>query len=198
MASSNGTPSSADQVRGFARHQAGQPFTPPPRNSRSRDNKFANAGAAVGGFVGAMGGSFVPPVNVTINSTTNKGSGSGGQSGGRRSQFVLGEPQFDTTDDVRNYCNHLRALMIQCAIEMAMAAKILEARLGQALPLPGDNPVQTRMRAKKVAWKLKRASDGATAAAKNAVAAYAAFQREYADLMRPRPQRAATTNPFKF
>lgn len=158
--------------------------------------KFANAGAAAGGFVGAMGGSFVPPVNVTINRAP-KGSG-GQQSGGRQSHFILGEPEFNNADDVRNYCNHLRALMIQAAIELAMAAKILEARLGQAQALPGDNPVQTRMRAKKVAWKLKRASDGATAAAKNAVAAYAAFQREYADLMRPRPQRAATTNPFKF
>ena len=161
----------------------------------SRDNKFANAGAAAGGFIGAMGGSFVPPVSVTINRTTNKG---GQQSGGRQSQFILGEPEFNNTDDVRNYCNHLRALMIQAAIELAMAAKILEARLGEAAPMPGENAVQTRMRAKKVAWKLKRASDGATAAAKNAVAAYGAFQREYADLMRPRPQRPATTNPFKF
>jgi hypothetical protein len=166
-------------------------------NGTNNSNKFANAGAAAGGFVGAVGGSFVPPVNVTINRTTNKGGGAG-QSSGHRSQFILGEPEFNNADDVRNYCNHLRALMIQAAIELAMAAKILEARLGQAQALPGDNPVQTRMRAKKVAWKLKRASDGATAAAKNAVAAYGAFQREYADLMRPRPQRPATTNPFKF
>ncbi|MFF3891566.1 plasmid transfer protein TraA [Streptomyces sp. NPDC001914] len=168
--------------------------------NRSDSSKFANAasgvGAAAGGFVGAMGSSFVPPVNVTINRTTNKGGG--GQQSGRTSQFVLGEPEFNNTDDVRNYCNNLRALMIQAAIELAMAAKILEARLGQAMPVPGENAIQTRMRAKKVAWKLKRASDGATASAKNAVAAYAAFQREYADLMRPRPQRAATTNPFKF
>ncbi|MFB8753968.1 plasmid transfer protein TraA [Streptomyces parvulus] len=164
--------------------------------NNGNSSKFANAGAAAGGFVGAMGGSFVPPVTVNVNRTTNKGVG--GQSGGRKSQFILGEPEFNNADDVRNYCNHLRALMIQAAIELAMAAKILEARLGQAQALPGDNPVQTRMRAKKVAWKLKRASDGATAAAKNAVAAYGAFQREYADLIRPRPQRAATTNPFKF
>jgi len=158
--------------------------------------KFAaGAGAAAGGFVGAMGSSFVPPVNITVNN--NKGSAAqGGRRGG--SQFILGEPEFNNTDDVRNYCNHLRALMIQAAIELAMAAKILEARLGQAMPVPGENAIQTKMRAKKVAWKLKRASDGATASAKNAVAAYAAFQREYADLMRPRPQRAATTNPFQF
>jgi hypothetical protein len=158
--------------------------------------KFANAGAAVGGFVGAMGGSFVPPVTVNINRTQNNGSAA--QGGRRQSQFILGEPEFNNTDDVRNYCNHLRALMIQAAIELAMAAKILEARLGQAMPLPGENKIQTKMRAKKVAWKLKRASDGATAAAKNAVATYAAFQREYADLMRPRPQQPATTNPFQF
>jgi len=159
--------------------------------------KFAaNAGAAAGGFVGAMGGSFVPPVTVNINRTQNNGGAA--QGGRRQSQFILGEPEFNNTDDVRNYCNHLRALMIQAAIELAMAAKILEARLGQSMPLPGENAIQTKMRAKKVAWKLKRASDGATAAAKNAVATYAAFQREYADLMRPRPQRPATTNPFQF
>jgi hypothetical protein len=166
------------------------------QGNNGKGAKFAaNAGAAAGGFVGAMGGSFVPPVTVNINRTQNNG---GAQGGRRQSQFILGEPEFNNTDDVRNYCNHLRALMIQAAIELAMAAKILEARLGQSMPLPGENAIQTKMRAKKVAWKLKRASDGATAAAKNAVATYAAFQREYADLMRPRPQRPATTNPFQF
>ena len=88
--------------------------------------------------------------------------------------------------------------MIQAAIELAMASKILEARLAQAQTLPGDNPVQGRMRARRVGRKLKKAADGATAAAKSAVGAYGAFTREYADLMRPRPQRAATSNPFKY
>jgi hypothetical protein len=167
------------------------------QTNNGKGAKFAaGAGAAAGGFVGAMGSSFVPPVTVNINRTQNNGGAA--QGGRRQSQFILGEPEFNNTDDVRNYCNHLRALMIQAAIELAMAAKILEARLGQAMPVPGENAIQTKMRAKKVAWKLKRASDGATASAKNAVAAYAAFQREYADLMRPRPQRAATTNPFQF
>ncbi|MFC8809220.1 sporulation protein SsgA, partial [Streptomyces anthocyanicus] len=53
----------------------------PPRSgansTNSNSSKFANAGAAAGGFVGAMGGSFVPPVNVTVNRTTNKGGGAG-------------------------------------------------------------------------------------------------------------------------
>lgn len=163
--------------------------------NNGKGHKFANAGAAAGGFVGAMGGSFVPPVNITINRTQNVGVQGGGRGG---SNFVLGEPQFNGTEDVMNYCNHVRALMIQCAIELAMASKILEARLAQVPPRPGENVVQGRMRAKKVAWKIKRAADGATAVAKNAVGAYGAFTREYSDMIRPRPQRAATTNPFKF
>ncbi|MDT0469678.1 plasmid transfer protein TraA [Streptomyces gibsoniae] len=128
----------------------------------------------------------------------NGGAAAGGQPGGGGSHFILGEPAFNNTEDVRNYCNHVRALMLQAAIELAMASKILEARLAQAQTLPGDSIVQGRMRAMKVSRKLKKAADGATAAAKSAVGAYGAFQREYADLMRPRPQRAATTNPFKF
>lgn len=165
-------------------------------NGKNWKNAAGGVGAAAGGFVGAMGANFVPPVNITINRTQNVGTGGGG--GGRTSNFVLAEPTFDGTDDVRNYCNHVRALMIQCAIELAMASKLLEARLAQVPPLPGENPVQARLRAKKVSRRIKRAADGATSVAKNAVAAYGAFTREYSDLIRPRPQRGATTNPFRF
>ncbi|MFJ9635019.1 plasmid transfer protein TraA [Streptomyces sp. NPDC101175] len=144
---------------------------------------------------------FAPSFGLNVNVQAN-GGGRGqtgavlGQQGG--SHFILGDPEFNNADDVRNYCNHVRALMIQAAIELAMASKILEARLAQAQTLPGDNVVQARLRALKVGRKLKKASDGATAAAKSAVGAYGAFTREYADLMRPRPQRAVTTNPFRF
>jgi hypothetical protein len=179
----------------------------PPQQGQSRNtgrgqsahgNKFADAGAFAGGLLGAMGGSFVPPINLTVNS----GGGRGGQAAGasRTPHFMLGEPTFASTEDVRNYCNGVRALMIQCAIELAMGAKILEARLAQAQTLPDDSPIQARLRAAKVGRKLKRAADGATAAAKNAVAAYAIFQREYADLMRPRPKQrpAQPQTPFQF
>lgn len=143
--------------------------------------------------------SFGLNVNVQANGRGNgqMAAGAGGQQGGG-SHFILGEPEFNTAEDVRNYCNHVRAVALQMAIELAMAAKILEARLAQAQHLPGDNPVQGRMRARKVGRSLKKAADGATSAAKGAVTTYGAFTREYADLMRPRPQRPASTNPFKF
>ena len=148
---------------------------------------------------------FAPSFGLNVNvQAGGRGSGGGGgrtaavggQQGGGGSHFILGEPEFNTTEDVRNYCNHIRALMLQAAIELAMASKILEARLAQAQTLPGDNAIQARMRARRVARKLKKSADGATAAAKSAVGAYGAFTREFADLMRPRPQQS--TNTFKF
>ncbi|MFB8046289.1 plasmid transfer protein TraA [Streptomyces hydrogenans] len=168
----------------------------PPQGQSNNARKFAAAGAAAGGFVGAATGSFIPPINVKVST----GGGGGRGAGAGSPHFMLGEPNFANTDDVRNYCNAVRALMLQCAIELAMGAKILEARLSQAQTLPDDSPMQAKLRAMRVARKLKRAADGATAAAKNAVAAYGAFQREYADLMRPRPQQrpAQPQTPFKF
>jgi hypothetical protein len=162
------------------------------KSSTSKTNSFT-------GFAPSFGLN----VNVQANGRGNGGGngrtavGAGGQQGGG-SHFILGEPEFNSAEDVRNYCNHVRALMLQAAIELAMAAKILEARLAQAQQLPGDNPIQGRMRARKVGRSLKKAADGATSAAKGAVSTYGAFTREYADLMRPRPQRQASTNPFKF
>lgn len=161
--------------------------------TNGKTDKFANMGATLGGFVGAVGGSFIPPLNITINEKSAASKG-----GGQVHHFVLGEPTFASTDDVRSYCNHARALMTQAAIELAIASKILEARLGQAKSLPDDNPVQARLRARKVGRKLKKAGDGATASAKNCVAAYAAFEREYADLLTPRSQRSQPTYTFKF
>lgn len=172
-----------------------------PPQSGANGSHAKGAGAKNTNFTG-----FAPKFGLNVNVSSSGGGGgaqvgasfSGGQQGRGGSHFVLGDPDFNTTEDVRNYCNQVRALMIQAAIELAMASKILEARLSQAQTLPGDNVIQGRMRARKVSRKIKKASDGATAAAKSAVGAYGAFTREYADLMRPRPQRASSTNPFKF
>lgn len=58
-------------------------------------------------------------VIARINLTVNSGGGRGGQSpaASRTPHFMLGEPTFASTDDVRNYCNGVRALMLQCAIK---------------------------------------------------------------------------------
>ncbi|MFH9957198.1 plasmid transfer protein TraA [Streptomyces roseolus] len=139
----------------------------------NKSNKFANAGAAVGGFVGAMGGSFVPPVNVSVNRTTVNG-------GDRRphSQALMPEPDFSSPAQVRAYCNHLRATAVALSIEVAMGAEILKSVLA-AVPDPEGRIGGSRVRAAKVARKLQKSADELRNAAKLAAATYATFQQEY-------------------
>ncbi|MFJ7138023.1 hypothetical protein [Streptomyces fungicidicus] len=72
---------------GFAQPRLSQPPTapPPPRQAPNGSGRAARvagaAGAAAGGFVGGLGSSFVPPVNVNVNGRGN-GGGRGGTGGG--------------------------------------------------------------------------------------------------------------------
>ena len=168
--------SSADAVRNFANRQATQPFTRPRRNSdHGKGNKFANAGAAAGGFVGAMGGSFVPPINVTVNNNKQAGGANGRRS---HAESLLPAPEFTSPAQVRNYCNTLRAAAVTLSIEVAMGAEILKGVLA-AVPDPEGRAFGSRVRAAKVARKMQRSADALRDAAKNAAACYAVFQQEY-------------------
>lgn len=139
-----------------------------------KTGKFTKAGAAAGGFVGAMSGSFVPPVNITVNN--NK---SAPHNGGRpRSDSLLPSPEFTSPAQVRNYCNTLRAAGVTLAIEVAMGAEILKGVLA-AVPDPEGKAFGSRLRAAKVARKMNKAADDLRSAAKNAAACYATFQQEY-------------------
>ncbi|MCW5254284.1 plasmid transfer protein TraA [Streptomyces sp. SHP 1-2] len=166
----------------------------PPRQGGGKSDKFASAGAAVGGFVGAVGSSFVPPVNVTVNSTKNVGQGHGRHSSGRaRAEVLLPEPDFSSPAQVRNYCNSLRAAAVALSIEVAMGAEILKGVLG-AVPDPEGRIGGSRIRAAKVARKLQKSADELRAAARLAAATYAVFQQEYQEEInrvrhraRPRP-----------
>lgn len=145
---------------------------------------------------------FSPGLNVNINAsknTTTAGLGAAANPGtgvNRTSPLVLPEPAFYSTADVRSYCEALRAFAMYAAIEVEVGAEILKAALEQAPALPGDNPFQARMRARTVGRKLAKAADALSDAAKDAAAAWAAFQREYSDVAAPRPQRQQ--RPFQF
>jgi hypothetical protein len=142
-------------------------------------------------------------INLNVGNGSNNGSNNSGSAGGsgriqtNNSHFILGEPEFGGTDQVIQYCNHVRAVMVQAAIELAVASKILEARLAQAAPRAGENALQRRMKARTVAGKLRKAADGATAAAKSAVGTYAALQREYSQQVRPQVP-SISSQPFRF
>lgn len=77
----------------FTAPQPSRPAAPPrprqepdpsgPSGSGRAARAASAAGAAAGGFVGGLGSSFVPPVNVTVNGRGgNGGSGNGGGNGG--------------------------------------------------------------------------------------------------------------------
>lgn len=149
----------------------------PPTNGQNNNkgNKFANAGAAAGGFVGAMGGSFVPPVTINVNRTQNVGV-TGGRSNGSNS--LLPAPEFNSPAQVRNYCNTLRAAGVTLSIEVAMAAEILESVLA-AVPDPEGRAFGSRLRARKVARKMRKSADDLRDAAKNAAGCYSTFQQTF-------------------
>ncbi|WP_331720736.1 sporulation protein SsgA (plasmid) [Streptomyces sp. NBC_01005] len=142
----------------------------------SKGAKFAaNAGAAAGGFVGAMGGSFVPPINITVENNSKKVAA---PRGGAQSQSLLPAPEFSTPAQIRDYCNSLRAAAVMLSFEVAMGAEILKAVLG-TVPDPDGRMGGAKIRAFKVSRKLQRAADELRNAAKLAAATYAQFQQDY-------------------
>jgi hypothetical protein len=146
----------------------------PTRNS-DKGNKFANASAAAGGFVGALGGSFVPPINVTVNNSKGAARVGGGRP---HAEALLPAPEFGSPAQVRQYCNTLRAAAVTLSIEVAMGAEILKGVLA-AVPDPQGRAFGSRVRAQKVARKMQRSADALRDAAKNAAACYSVFQQEF-------------------
>ncbi|WP_019888324.1 plasmid transfer protein TraA [Streptomyces purpureus] len=143
--------------------------------SDPKTGKFANAGAAAGGFVGALGGSIVPPINVTVNNNKRAASPNGRRP---HAEALLPAPDFSSPAQVRHYCNTLRAAAVTLSIEVAMGTEILKGVLA-AVPDPEGRAFGSRIRAQKVARKMNRAADDLRSAAKNAAACYSAFQQEF-------------------
>ncbi|MBY8868268.1 plasmid transfer protein TraA [Streptomyces sennicomposti] len=158
--------------------QGRQASRPQTNANSNKSDKFASAGAAAGGFIGGLGSSFAPPININVNRTVNNhGSGSGG-TGRPHAEALLPAPEFTSPAQVRNYCNSLRAAAVTLSIEVAMGSEILKGVLA-AVPDPQGRAFGSRLRAQKVARKMQRSADALRDAAKNAAACYAVFQQEY-------------------
>lgn len=135
-----------------------------------------------------FGASFAPSftLNLSQSKTNNNGGGGGGSRGsvpaqggrGGHSEALLPPPEFTSPADVRNYCNHLRAVMVTLSFEVAMGAEILKGVLS-TVPDPEGRIGGSKARAWRVSRKLRKSADAAASAAKNAAATYAAFQQAY-------------------
>ncbi|MET8297680.1 plasmid transfer protein TraA [Streptomyces sp. NPDC001668] len=166
----------------------------------------ANGSQAKNGRVKNGGGVHFggPTLNINANRTTTSNGGGqrggAGQSGAGRNSW-LPDPDFRSAAELREYCNALRAFAVHASIEVHVGAEILQAALGQASGLPGDNVIQHKLRARKVARKLKKAADALADVASLSAATWAAFQREYADVISARPQpgqRGGQSRPFSY
>lgn len=174
----------------------------PINGQRTSSSTRANPQNKGGGSKTKHGPSFSFGPNINVNSTkttTTSGGGGQGAAGTGRSQFMLPDPSFGSAAELRNYCNTLRAFGVHASIEVTVAAEILQAALSQANGLKDDNIIQHKLRARKVARKLKKAGEALADAAALAAATYAAFQREYADIASARtPNRPAQARPFQY
>ncbi|MEU0704759.1 plasmid transfer protein TraA [Streptomyces bacillaris] len=160
--------------------QARRPSSPPPprQGGANKGEKFANSvGTAAGSFVGAMGGSFVPPINLTINNGAKAQKGQPAAKNGG-TQGLLPAPEFSSPAQIRDYCNTLRAAAVMLSFEVSMGAEILKAVLA-TVPDPEGRMGGAKIRAFKVARKLQRSADELRNAAKLAAATYAQFQQEF-------------------
>ncbi|MFG2903947.1 plasmid transfer protein TraA [Kitasatospora sp. NPDC048286] len=173
-------------------------------NTTSPNSDGNSNGRTRNGF--GSGATFAPGLNINVNKTSGGAGGFGapqmgaaanpGTGAARTSPLALPEPAFYSTPDVRSYCEALRAFGAYAAIEVEVGAEILKATLAEAPGAPGDRTYHRKRRANEVAKKLSKAAEALTDAAREAAAAWATYEREYADVMAPRP--AQQRRPFQF
>lgn len=122
----------------------------------------------------------------------NGSAGGQGNGGGQahRPHSPLADPEFFNSTDIRNYCENGRSVMQMIGFDIAVAAEVLEAVLKE-IPDPEGKPWGSKLRARRVARRLKKTADHMTGAAKNFAATYAAFQAEFSPELEPMRQRQA-------
>ena len=162
---------------------AGGGKTPPPPpggNSRTRVgpsyhfNYTRNTTGGGGGAAYGGRGPGGPSPTGGIGSPAGGGRGSGAGP----NYSPLGDPEFFTNADVRNYCEQGRSAMSRVSFDLAMAYELLSAVLKE-VPDADGRPFGSLTRARRVAKHLKKAADDAKDCAAEIARTYAAFQREY-------------------
>ena len=144
---------------------AGGGKTPPPPpggNSRTRVgpsyhfNYTRNTTGGGGGAAYGGRGPGGPSPTGGIGSPAGGGRGSGAGP----NYSPLGDPEFFTNADVRNYCEQGRSAMSRVSFDLAMAYELLSAVLKE-VPDADGRPFGSLTRARRVAKHLKKAADDA-------------------------------------
>jgi hypothetical protein len=97
---------------------------------------------------------------------------------------------------ITEYSKTLRALMRDLAYELDFAAEEIQAVLSRQRGHPLLFGIDVRLRARKVAKRLRRASELCAGAAVEAVKFYQEFRKQFAEVINP--QRAKPRQAFDF
>ncbi|WP_225794759.1 plasmid transfer protein TraA [Streptomyces aculeolatus] len=143
------------------------------------------------------GGGFNTSLNPTINITKIQG---GAPAPAVTKDGQQGSPggDFMSNEDIRAFSEYVRKAARKRAVERALDAEMLEARL-RNIPDGYGSMSGSRARARRVSRHLKRIAQAEKLIAKYGSALYAAFEREYeAELMKIGKARTQQKRPQKF
>lgn len=176
------------------------PTTPPPPRQEpgsSRAGRVAGAaGAAAGGFVGGMGSTFVPPVNVHINgrgggNSGNDGGGRGGagEAGGEGSTgawhqgdrliYAVERIEIRSDKDIYALAKAINHLGRELHLILGMRAEELNGVLSQYKGKWFTFGASSRVKARLVSAHLKVSAEAAKALGVGALKAAHAFDRHF-------------------
>ena len=102
--------------------------------------------------------------------------------------------EFTGAQAIGEYSRRLRALGRDLAAELDASADEVQAVLSRQKGHPMLLGLDVRIRARRVGHRLKRCAELAQGVAVEAVRFNTEFRTQFADVIMPRPQRAATFN----
>ncbi|MFI2620557.1 hypothetical protein [Streptomyces sp. NPDC018584] len=203
----------ADDSEVFAPPRPSQPptNTPPlPRqpqghsgDGQSRAGQTAAAaGAAAGGFVGGLGSSFVPPVNVNINGGGNGGGGGRGNGGaaaggaggdrhqGDRMIYALERIEIRSDKDIFALAKAINHLGRELHLILGMRAEEINGVLSTYKGRWYTFGASSRIKARLVSAHLKVSAEAAKALGVGALKMAHAFDRHFI-----KPEQEAARRP---
>ncbi|GLZ43517.1 hypothetical protein [Actinokineospora sp. NBRC 105648] len=92
-------------------------------------------------------------------------------------KFVLGEPEFGSTSDLRTYCLNARTMIRPLAHELRLSAEELQGALKEIRN--GDTLAKRRWKARIVSNHLRHAADGVEDACIGAIRTFLSFERHF-------------------
>lgn len=115
------------------------------------------------------------------------------------SSNMFGEPEFFSTNQIKDYCGNVRNKLRPLYHELHVSAEEMEAVLKY---VPSANPhgfgLDSKLRAKLVAQHMRRSADAIETAVGSAVKSYVAFRKHYSPELSAAGNNRKRRREFRF